>query len=50
LRERNGTLELVGIARSMHGPPLVLSVYTSTYKYLGWLRAKLKAVRSGELN
>lgn len=50
LRERNGTLELVGIARSTHGPPLVLSVYTSTYKYLGWLRAKLKAVRSGELN
>jgi hypothetical protein len=50
LRERNGTLELVGIARSTHGPPLVLSVYTSTYKYLGWLRVKLKAVRSGELN
>lgn len=50
LRERKGTLELVGIARSTHGPPLVLSVYTSTSSYLGWLRAKLKAVRSGELN
>jgi hypothetical protein len=50
LRERNGTLELVGIARSTHGPPLVLSVYTSTYRYLGWLRAKLKAVKNGELN
>ncbi len=50
LRERNGALELVGIARSTHGPPLVLSVYTSTYRYLGWLRAKLKAVKDGELN
>jgi hypothetical protein len=50
LRERNGALELVGIARSTHGPPLVLSVYTSTYSYLGWLRAKLKAVKNGELN
>jgi hypothetical protein len=50
LRERKGALELVGIARSTHGPPLVLSVYTSTYSYLGWLRAKLKAVKNGELN
>lgn len=50
LRERNGALELVGIARSTHGPPLVLSVYTSTHKYLDWVRSKLKAVKSGELN
>lgn len=50
LRERKGSLELVGIARSTHGPPMVLSVYTSTYRYLNWLRGKLKAVKSGELD
>ncbi|HYH98054.1 trypsin-like serine protease [Hyalangium sp.] len=50
LRERKGALELVGIARSTHGPPMVLSVYTSTYKYLDWLRAKLRAVRNGEMD
>jgi hypothetical protein len=50
LRERKGVLELVGIARSTHGPPMVLSVYTSTHKYLGWLRGKLKAVKNGEMD
>jgi hypothetical protein len=49
-RERKGALELVGIARSVLGPPLVLSVYTSTYQYLGWIRAKIKAVNSGDLD
>jgi hypothetical protein len=47
-RERRGVLELVGIARSTSGPPVVLSVYTSTYKYLGWLREKIKALDSGD--
>jgi hypothetical protein len=50
LREQKGVLELVGIARSTHGPPMVLSVYTSTYKYLSWLRGKLRAVKSGEMD
>jgi hypothetical protein len=45
-RERKGVLELVGIARSTHGPPVVLSVYTSTHAYLGWLRQKLAAAES----
>jgi hypothetical protein len=40
-RERRGAMELVGIARSTHGPPIVLSVYTSTHAYLGWLRRKI---------
>lgn len=40
-RERKGALELVGIARSTHGPPIVLSVYTSTHAYLGWLRQQI---------
>lgn len=40
-RERRGALELVGISRSTHGPPIVLSVYTSTHAYLGWLRQKI---------
>jgi secreted trypsin-like serine protease len=40
-RERKGALELVGIARSTHGPPVVLSVYTSTLAYLDWLREKI---------
>lgn len=43
-RERRGALELVGIARSTHGPPIVLSVYTSTHAYLGWLRRKMASV------
>ncbi|HYH96242.1 trypsin-like serine protease [Hyalangium sp.] len=46
-RERKGALELVGIARSTHGPPVVLSVYTSTHAYLGWLRQKIASARSG---
>jgi hypothetical protein len=46
-RERKGVLELVGIARSTHGPPVVLSVYTSTHAHLGWLRQKLASARSG---
>jgi hypothetical protein len=50
LRERAGALELVGIARSTHGPPVVLSVYTSTSKYLGWVLAKLKAVKAEQLD
>ncbi|WP_224244743.1 trypsin-like serine protease [Hyalangium gracile] len=45
-RERKGALELVGIARSTHGPPLVLSVYTSTHAYLGWLRQKIAGVEA----
>ncbi|MBN1207373.1 MAG: trypsin-like serine protease [Myxococcaceae bacterium] len=49
-RERRGALELVGIAKSTMGPPLVLSVYSSTYKYLGWLRGKMKAMENGEIN
>jgi hypothetical protein len=40
-RERKGALELVGIAKSTHGPPVVLSVYTSTHAYLRWLRQKI---------
>jgi hypothetical protein len=47
-REKRGALELVGIARSTSGPPVVLSVYTSTYKYLHWLREKIKAVENGD--
>ncbi|MBN1209838.1 MAG: trypsin-like serine protease, partial [Myxococcaceae bacterium] len=50
LRERKGAMEVVGIAKSTHGPPLVLSVYTSTHKYLGWLREKIKAVESGDVD
>lgn len=46
-RERKGALELVGIARSTHGPPLVLSVYTSTQAYLGWLRQKMASAADG---
>jgi len=46
-RERKGVLELVGIARSTHGPPVVLSVYTSTHSYLDWLHQKLASARSG---
>jgi hypothetical protein len=49
-RERKGGLELVGIARSVLGPPLVLSVYTSTYKYLGWIRGRIQAAKSGGLD
>jgi hypothetical protein len=41
LRERRGTLELVGIAKSTHAPPFELSSYTSTYKYRDWLRGKI---------
>ncbi len=46
-RERKGALELVGIAKSTHGPPVVLSVYTSTRAYLGWLRQKIASVADG---
>jgi len=46
-RERKGVLELVGIARSTLGPPVVLSVYTSTHAHLDWLRQKLASARSG---
>jgi hypothetical protein len=46
-RERKGALELVGIARSTHGPPVVLSVYTSTQAYLGWLRQRIASAAEG---
>lgn len=46
-RERQGALELVGIARSTLGPPVVLSVYTSTHPYLGWLRQKIASAGTG---
>jgi hypothetical protein len=46
-RERKGALELVGIARSTHGPPIVLSVYTSTQAYLDWLRQRIASVADG---
>lgn len=41
-RERKGSLELVGIAKSTLSPPVVLSSYTSVPKYLEWIRGKLK--------
>ncbi|WP_224362383.1 trypsin-like serine protease [Hyalangium versicolor] len=46
-RERKGALELVGIARSTHGPPLVLSVYTSTHAYLDWLHQQIESAGEG---
>ncbi|WP_224242951.1 trypsin-like serine protease [Hyalangium gracile] len=46
LRERNGTLELVGIAKTHYGGQELVrfSEYTSTYFYLGWLRRQIANV------
>lgn len=41
-RERKGSLELVGIAKSTLSPPVVLSSYTSVPKYLDWIRQRLE--------
>ncbi|MDY7226272.1 trypsin-like serine protease [Hyalangium rubrum] len=40
-RKRGAGFELVGIAKSTFAPPIVLSAYTSTPRYLGWLRKKI---------
>ncbi|WP_224363873.1 trypsin-like serine protease [Hyalangium versicolor] len=50
LRERNGSMELVGIAKTHYGGQdlVQFSEYTSTYFYLAWLRQQMaNAERQG---
>ncbi len=50
LREKGGTLELVGIAKTYYGSSVELSEYTSVSFYGKWIRAEIARARQADTN